>query len=79
MTRDTADGNVGQHEGIEGSARGGPLSWKMAAVPAAVVATFFAIDLAADIGSGVKVIHLGLDVAALCFALLLLVGAVRKR
>lgn len=53
--------------------------WKLAAVPTAVVAGFFAVDLAADLIAGVSALHLGLDVVALLVALLCLGGALRKR
>ncbi len=52
---------------------------KLVVVPMAIVTGFFAIDLAADLFAGVSPMHLGLDVVALCVALLGLGGALRRR
>lgn len=53
--------------------------WRLAAVPTAIVAGFFAVDLGADLLAGVSTLHLGLDVVALLVSLLCLGGVLRKR
>lgn len=74
------DGGVEKRDGTEaGPARAGVAGWKFVVVPMAILASFFAVDLAADLYAGVSPMHLGLDVVALCVALLGLGGALRRR